>query len=171
MQIYADMTYEQYFEANRLWLLNTTRKRRWNFWALMYVYPVLGVWFALIAVVLWLVDHHLDWAAWMSIGASVFYFCRRFYFPIKVRKCYDRAAKQYPKRMTLSSTGMHVERPDNMVSSDISWSALEGWMDRPDSFFGLLSDTSFIRIPKDKLTPAEQDEVRGWLAAASKQIT
>jgi hypothetical protein len=34
-------------------------------------------------------------------------------------------------------------------------------------FPGLLS---FVRIPKDKLTSAEQDEVRGWLSAASKRV-
>lgn len=29
---------------------------------------------------------------------------------------------------------------------------------------------AFVRIPKDKLTTAEQDEARGWLSASSKRV-
>src|SRR5271170_4635152 len=43
MQMEIDLSDEQYFEANRLFYLNTTRKRRWNFWPIWYGYPILGI--------------------------------------------------------------------------------------------------------------------------------
>lgn len=169
MQIEVDMSYEQYFEANRLMCLKTTSGRKWNFLFMWYGCPVLCIGCALFAVLIWIWDRQVNGSVWIEFGASAYFLWCRLYFPIKIRKCYGR--NRSPKKVALNADGIHVERKDASVKADFTWSAFESWIERPDMFLAFHGHRSFVCIPKDKLTDAEQNEVRGWLSAASKRLT
>jgi len=166
MQLEVDVSYEQYFEATRLLHLHTTRKRRWNFLFAWYGYPILGVVFAILTVLLWSTDRRLSPSVVFNIGATIFFFWCRFNFATRVRKMYEQQAKNFPGTMTLTPTGLRFERRNGTASTDYRWNAFEQWLEQPEMFLLFPGPLSFVRIPKDKLTAAEQDEVRGWLSSA-----
>jgi hypothetical protein len=170
MQMEVDLSYEQYFDANRLLHLHTTRRRRWNFWIVWYGYPALGVVFAFLTIIEWLTARQLTGSIIFNIGATIFFLWCRFSFASRVRKMYEQQAKNFHGMMTLTPAGMRYERMNGTANTDFTWNAFEQWLERPEMFLLFPSPLSFTRIPKDKLTSVEQDEVRGWLSAASKRV-
>jgi hypothetical protein len=165
MQIDVDMSFEQYFEANQLFCLKTTRWRRFNYLFLAYVYPILGTVFAILAVQMAIVQHAIS-GALVQLAFSLFFFWCRFRYPVRVRKHYDQQAKNLPGTMTLTSEGMRFERKSGTANFDYTWAAFESWIDKPGMFLLMPGGTMFYRIPKDKLTSDEQAQVRGWLSSS-----
>jgi hypothetical protein len=170
MQIEVDTSYRQYFEATRLLCLHTTKSRKWNFWMGWYGYPVLGAIFALLAVITWFSERRASALVVFNIMASVYLLWCRFGYPRRLRKMYSQQAKNFPGVMTLTPMGMRFERKNGSANTDYTWKAFESWMERPDMFLLFPSPLSFIRIPKNKLTDAEQDQVREWISASSKLL-
>ena len=72
--------------------------------------------------------------------------------------------------MILSPTGLRFERKNGTANVDYAWSGIEGWLERPEMFLLFPGPLSFVRIPKDKLASAEQDEVRGWISGSVKPV-
>jgi YcxB-like protein len=170
MQMEVDLSHEQYFEATRLSHLHTTRKRRWSFLIAWYGYPILGVVFALLTVLVWLSDQRLSSGVVFNLCATIFFLWCRFGFAARIRKMYEQQAKNFPGTMTLTPTGLRFERKNGTASTDYTWNAFEQWLERPEMLLLFPGPLSFVRIPKDMLTSAEQDEVRGWLSVASKRV-
>jgi hypothetical protein len=137
---------------------------------MQYGYPVLGAVFALLAIMIWIGGKRFNAGVVFQMGASVFFFWCRFRFPARVRKIYDLQIGSLAGVMTLTSAGMRFERRNGTATTDYTWAAFTTWMERSDMFLAFPNPCSFVRIPKDKLTTAEQDEVRGWLSAHSKLI-
>ena len=173
MQIEVDMSYEQYFEVNRLLLLKGTASQRWNFVVMYYLIPAAGIVFGAFALYCWTQVPQFSNEVWIFFsGVSVFFLWGRFRFPAKVRKVYEKIAGNLPGDMSLTTAGVQFERRNGTASINHAWNAFEGWLERPDMFLLFAPGNSgFVRIPKDKLTGAEQDEVRGWISAGSKQVT
>jgi hypothetical protein len=171
MQIEVDMTFEQYFEATRLLCLHSTKTRRFNYIFIWYVYPIMGAVFALVAVYFWISEKNFSTPVIINIAASIFFFWCRFSFPARARKLYDQQSMNFPGIMTLTSGGMRFERKNGTATTDYSWAAFETWLERAPMFLVFPGPLSFIQIPKNKLTNAEQDEVRAWISASSKQIS
>lgn len=168
MQIHVDMTFEQYFEACRYFCTKTTRWRRFNYYAGLYVLPLMAVVFAVLAV---LSAISQTWVAviW-NVAASAFLFWSRFRYPRRMRKMYDQQSKNFAGMMTLTQDGMRFVRDNGTGDANYTWLAFDSWIDRPDMFLVLPGPTMFIRIPKDKLTGEEQSLIRGWLSS-SKLLT
>jgi hypothetical protein len=166
MQIDVEMSFEQYFEVCRIFGTKTTRSRRINYWALMWGFPILGVVFALLAVLMVVTERGSTSWIIFPLAASVFFFWCRFGYPAGVRKLYDQQAKNFAGTMTLNSAGMRFERTDGAANTDYTWAAFDRWIDEPEMFLVLTGPTMFIRIPKDKLTSDEQEQVRGWLSSS-----
>lgn len=77
MQISVNMNYEQYFEANRLLLLHTTRKRKWNFLAAWYICPVISVIFLIESVWFWTLERQFSMTIfWCLLLAFICGWCR-----------------------------------------------------------------------------------------------
>jgi hypothetical protein len=170
MQIEVDMTYKQYFEATRLMLLNTTAKRRWNYWCLWYVYPVLGTVFAFLTVFMWIIDdRRITGTVLFNLLAAFFFFWCRFSFPSRARKLYEQQATNLQGTMTLTPAGLRYERKNGTASTDYTWNGFENWIERPEMFLVFPNNLSFIRIPKDTMTSTEIDDVRGWFPVLAKQ--
>ena len=135
-----------------------------------YGYPILGVVFALLTVLQWSIDRRFSGAVISCIGATIFFFWCRFSFATRVRKTYEQQAKNLHGTMTLTPTGLRYERINGTANGDYTWRAFEQWLEQPEMFLLFPGPLSFVRIPKDKLTTVEQDEVRGWLSAASHLV-
>jgi hypothetical protein len=170
MQIDVDMSFEQYFEACQLFCLKTTRWRRINYRAVMWAYPILGAVFALLAILTAIGNRGLSSAVSWQVAASVFFFASRFGYPARIRKLYNQQATNFAGTMTLTADGMRFERTNGTANTHYTWAAFDSWIDRPEMFMVLPGPTIFIRIPKDKLTSDEQEQVKGWLSS-SKLLT
>jgi YcxB-like protein len=168
MQIEVAMTYDEYFEGTRLFNLNSTMSRRLCFYLIWYGFPILAVLFALLTIFLWIGAQRFDTPVVVNFVVSVYFLWARFNYARRLRKLYERQAKNMVGRMTLTSTGLRFERKNGTANVDFTWSGIERWLERPEMFLAFSGPVSFVRIPKDKLSSAEQDEVRGWLSSAVK---
>jgi hypothetical protein len=170
IEIEVEMTYEQYFECNRLFCSKTTtRFRRFSSFLRQYFYPVLGALFALLAITNWIHGGPSS----VVIGNFLFsaFFWYRFVFAKRLlRKMYEKQAEGVRGTIRLSVNGIRFERRSGTANIDYLWKGVDSWMERPNMFMVIIGPVSFLRIPKDKLTPAEQDEVRGWLSENVKLI-
>ncbi len=166
MRIDVDMSFQQYFEACQLFCRRaTTPWRRFNYWMLIYGYPVFGAIIALAAAQMAIVQHAYVGAV-IQFLFSIFFFWARFRYPTRVRKIYDQQAKDLIGIMTLAPEGVRFERANGTANADYKWVAFDRWIDKPDMFMILTGPVMFYRIPKDKLTSDEQAQVRRWLSSS-----
>ena len=168
MEIEVAMTYAEFFEGNRLFNLNSTTSRRLCFYLIWYGFPILVVLFSLLTIFLWLGAQRFDIAVVVNFLVSVYFLWARLAYTRRLRKLYERQAKNMVGKMTLTPTGLRFERKNGTANVDYTWSGIERWLERPEMFLAFPGPVSFVRIPKDKLSSAEQDEVRGWLSSAVK---
>ncbi len=166
MEIEVAMTYDEYFEGNRLFNLITTTYRRVCFYLIWYGYPILAAVFALITILIWIGERRFSSFFLIEFAVSVFFLWGRFAYPRRVRKLYERQAKNLVGKMTLNPAGLRFERKNGTANVEYRWNGIERWIERPEMFLLFPGPISFIRIPKDKLTSAEQDELRGWMSSA-----
>jgi hypothetical protein len=85
----------------------------------------------------------------------------------RTRSCLKQAYKAQEKQlngqqMEISESGISGQWADGSASYQYKWSAFERFMDLPDAFLFLPNSVSFVRIPKDSLTPDEQQTIHGW---------
>jgi hypothetical protein len=166
----VQMSFEEFFDCNRLVCLKTTLSRRINYYAMQYGYPVLGVFFAWVGVWTLLHSDQSTSAAVFPILSSLFFLWCRFRFTARYRKFYDKQAEDLVGTMTVDTHGVKFERKNGTATLDCSWNAFESWLERPDMFLMFTPSLLFFRIPKDKITTAEQEEVRGWLGTVSRHL-
>jgi hypothetical protein len=81
---------------------------------------------------------------------------------------YELQAKNLAGKIILTPTGLRFERKNGTANVDYTWGGIERWIERPEMFLLFPGPISFVRIPKDKLTAAEQDEVREWMSSTVK---
>lgn len=148
--------------------LNTTTYRRFCFYLIWYGYPILAAAFALLTVLIWIGERRFSSFLLIEFAVSVFFLWGRFAYPRRIRKLYELQAKNLVGKMTLTPTGLRFERKNGTANVDYTWSDIERWIERPEMFLLFPGPISFVRIPKDKLTAAEQDELRGWMSSAVK---
>ena len=169
MQIEVNQSHQQYFKATRLFHLHTTTKRSWSFLIVWYVFPILGVVFALLTFLVWFSSRNLNAGVVSNLVATIFFFWCRVGFPSRIRRMYEQQAKNFAGTMTLNPTGLRFERKNGTANTDYTWNAFEQWLERPEMFLLFPGPLSFVRSQR-KTVSAEQDEVRGWLSAASKRV-
>jgi hypothetical protein len=80
-----------------------------------------------------------------------------------LKQAYKAQEKQLNgQQMEISESGISGQWADGSASYQYKWSAFERFMDLPDAFLFLPNSVSFVRIPKDSLTPDEQQTIHGW---------
>src|SRR5262245_38916754 len=127
MQIEVEMSFEQYFEACQLFCRKaTTPWRRFNYWMLIYGYPIIGAIIALAAVQLAIVQHSIAGATIQAL-ISTFFFWARFRYPARVRKIYDQQAKDLVGLMTITPEGIRFERANGTANADYKWVVFDRW--------------------------------------------
>jgi hypothetical protein len=122
----------------------------------------------LLTVLIWIGERRFSSFLLIEFAVSVFFLWGRFAYPRRIRKLYELQAKNLVGKMTLTPTGLRFERKNGTANVDYTWSDIERWIERPEMFLLFPGPISFVRIPKDKLTAAEQDELRGWMSSAVK---
>jgi hypothetical protein len=136
----------------------------------MYVYPLLGLFFAGVGILTCFKSSNPVSGAVFPFAASIFFFWYRFSSRKRWRKFYERQARDLSGRMTLTEEGISYETADKIALLARKWSGFDSWLERPTMFLLFTSSSLFFRIPKDKLSADEQDEVRGWIGFGSKRL-
>lgn len=70
--------------------------------------------------------------------------------------------------MDIDESGISGQWENGNASYQYKWSAFEGFLDLPDGFLFFPNAAFFVRIPKDSLTPDEQQTIHGWAQAHIK---
>lgn len=170
IEIEVETTYEQFLECNRLFCQKTTWSRRFGYFLMQYVYPAIGAIFAVLAVMMWTGQRRLGTNVVILMACAMLLLACRLSFARRVRKLYAKLGKNLIGTMRLTQEGLYFGRRNGTANANFTWKGLEGWIERPEMLMAIPGPTSFIRIPKDKLTPAEQEQVRNWLSENVKRI-
>ena len=64
--------------------------------------------------------------------------------------------------LTIAESGISCDRGQGKWTSHHTWKAFKARIDMPDAFLFLPSPNSFVRVPKDQLTPAEIKLLIEW---------
>lgn len=83
-----------------------------------------------------------------------------------LKRFYDEEqAKLNDQVLTVNEAGISCDQSNGNAVSHQTWQAFINSIDLPDAFLFLPSPNTFIRVPKETLTPSECDMIREWSAA------
>jgi len=99
MEIEVAMTYNEYFEGNRLFCLNTTTYRRVCFWLIWYGYPILAIAFALLTVLIWIGERRFSSFLVIEFAVSVFFSGADLLIREEFANCTNCRPKIWPERL------------------------------------------------------------------------
>lgn len=71
--------------------------------------------------------------------------------------------------LTVDESGISCERGNGEMVSRHTWLAFIHSIEMPDAFVFLPSPNSFVRVPKEPLTPSECDLIREWSAGVPRK--
>jgi hypothetical protein len=66
---------------------------------------------------------------------------------------------------TIDESGISCNWGNGKTVTHMTWQAFTSSIDMPDATIFLLSPNRFVRVPKESLTPSDQDQIRKWSAA------
>jgi hypothetical protein len=79
---------------------------------------------------------------------------RRFYA--------DEQAKLNDQVLTIDVSGISCNQGNGQATSHHTWQAFANYIDMPDAFIFLPSPNTFIRVPKETLTPSDHHLITEW---------
>ena len=135
----VEVTFEEYFHANEIWISTNSLWQRVWFWTFMYVLPVIGTVSFLAGGLLICQSRSVTTPA---IPFLMWGFCGwwcRLGFKRRVRKVYDQQAPEFSQRMEITKEGLVSERKDGSASIKYSWNGIVRWIEKPD-FFSAISE-------------------------------
>jgi hypothetical protein len=71
--------------------------------------------------------------------------------------------------ITIDESGIFCSSEDERSRSHYDWRAFVYYIDMPDAFVFLPSPNTFVRIPKDLLTPSDDQAIRDWSRALPRR--
>jgi hypothetical protein len=87
---------------------------------------------------------------------------RRFYA--------DEQVKLNDQVLTIDESGISCNQGDGQGVSHQTWQAFIHYIDMPDAFVFLPSPNTFVRVPKETLTPSEHHLIREWSSAIPRRV-
>ncbi len=80
-----------------------------------------------------------------------------------LRRIYDEEQSMLNNQvLTIDESGISCNHDNGKAVLHLTWQAFSYSIDMPDAFLFLPSPNTFVRVPKETLTPSEQDLVREW---------
>jgi hypothetical protein len=80
-----------------------------------------------------------------------------------LKQTYEVQRKQLNGQvMDIEESGISGQWEDGNASYQYKWLAFEGFLDLPNEFLLLPNSVSFVRIPKEFLSPDEQQIIKNW---------
>lgn len=163
---------QDYRRATRLCHLNTTLKRKLQWWYLL-ASPFLGAILLLLAALLALLPPAnrplsgpaLAGAIGGCIGGGLVAVFQRSLFARKVKSYYEQQNLGREKTATITEKGVQIEHVDGSAESRMDWSLMSNWVESNDLFMVFLNRLRFMTFPKSYLSKAQQDDLRSLLAA------
>jgi len=165
MQVNYGITLEDYVEANRLWLLNTTLMHKvcyflWSRFALI----IGAILFALGVAVITLNTNNVG-AGSASIGMGLVLASNPFRYRRVLKKRYAWQKLGTDLQIDAQSSVLEVKRANGEAESRYKWSAFDKWMESKNLFVLFPSKMQFIPVPKRVLNQAQQEEFRNLMKA------
>jgi hypothetical protein len=88
-------------------------------------------------------------------------YLRRFYA--------EEQAKLNDQALTIDESGISCDQGNGQATSHITWRAFTRLIDVADAFVFLPSPNTFIRVPKETLTVADQELIRRWSSTIPRE--
>ena len=74
----------------------------------------------------------------------------------------EQQARLNDQVLTIDESGIASNCANGKVVTHMTWQAFVSSIDMPDAIVFLLSPNAFVRVPKETLTPSDQDQLRKW---------
>ena len=174
MEIRFTLTMDDYREGNRLWHLNSTLRRKINY----YLFVRFGYWIGTplfcVALILFFANlfappHQMGAAASGVMAAAGWVGLICIVSPFIYRRTVARSFREQKltteRILTADDSGIHVARTDGAMESRMGWTAFDKAIES-DSIFALFPNLrTFVPVPKRAMTSEQQQELRALLAA------
>jgi hypothetical protein len=174
VEIRYTLAFEDYAEANRLLLLNTTLRRKVSYYlfvrfGLWYGIPLLGLAAAGFLVILYAPGYAMNelvgsavaiaaWAGAIGIISQVAY-------RMKLKRLYKEQKLAREISLRADEGGVFVARIDGTSETRFAWPAFDKAVESEQAFVLFPSLRMFLPVPKRAMTPEQQQEFRALLAA------
>jgi hypothetical protein len=163
MRLQPKITFEQYRAIYQLIAAakpKATKKRSWQECLVL----------AFVCLVLGLAPHFPPTRIPAFTLYAVLILCWIFCKPL-ARRSRDRSLKRFyadeqaklnDQVLTIDESGISCNQADGQATSHLTWQAFTRLIDVPDAFVFLPSPNTFVRVPKETLTVADQELIRKW---------
>ncbi|MGC1969250.1 MAG: YcxB family protein [Candidatus Acidiferrales bacterium] len=74
----------------------------------------------------------------------------------------DEQARLNDQVLTIDESGISCDQGNGQATSHLTWQAFTRLIDVADAFVFLPSPNTFARVPKETLTPSDQELIRTW---------
>jgi hypothetical protein len=164
---------EDYAEANRQWLLNTTRRRK-----VSYYFMRSGFWIGIPLLGLAIAGFVLNlYAPWYGLGGSVsgilaivawagaICIICRFIYQRKIARLFREQKLSREILLKAEESGLLVARTDGTSETRFTWEAFDKAVESEQAFILFPSARTFLPVPKRAMDPTQEQEFRALLAA------
>jgi|SRR5580700_1039577 hypothetical protein len=174
MEIRFTLTMEDYREGNRLWLLNSTLRRKLNY----NLFVRFGYWIGIplfsVALILFFANlfapAHRMGAAMSGVAAAaawiglIFIVCP-FTYGRKIARSFREQKLPSERTLKADESGVHVARTDGAMESRMGWTAFDKAIESNSIFVLFPNLRTFVPVPKRAMTAEQQREFRTLVAA------
>lgn len=106
--------------------------------------------------------------ALLILGAVLYLWCK-WQSNSSLKKTYEIQKGQLNGQiMNIDESGISGQWDSGNATYQYRWSAFESFLDLPDGFLFFPNAAFFVRIPKNSLTPDEQQTIHAWAQAQIK---
>jgi hypothetical protein len=163
MRLQPKITFEQYRASYRLIAATKPKATKTRSWQECIV-------LAVVCLVLGLAPHFPPARTPAFTLYAVLILCWIFCKPLarrsqdrSLRRFYaDEQAKLNDQVLTIDESGIACDQGNGQAKSHLTWQAFIRLVDVADAFVFLPSPNTFVRVPKETLTAADQELIRKW---------
>jgi hypothetical protein len=166
MEIRCTLTIKDYSAGNSLMLRNSGFGRRLGYWQATWLGPLMGVWLFCVGFVLIYPKLADPWMAAVVFVVGLVAFSAPLRYRRLLRKRFAMQKLDTELLVTASSAGIEVKRESRDAETRYGWSAIEKQMETEELFVLFPNMVQFLPIPKRVMTPEQQQEFRGLIAAS-----
>ncbi len=174
LEISGSTTLDEYVEANRVLLLNTTAARKVRYLIYQrFSYLIGGLFSALGIATIYVVGISQAtgaassgfWAGPLTLGLGVYWLTLPGSYRRRLKKLYDQADMGRECRTKFDAEGLYSARLDGTAESRIKWEAFQFWKESSGLFVLFPSKAQYFWVPKRLLKPDEEEQLRQMLSA------
>lgn len=166
MEIRYTILPDDYAEANKLMLLNTTFGRKFNYYVYFWILPIVSVVLLLLALLILVKQGRQGFGAALPLlFLGVVWLLCAFSFKRRVRRSYRMQKLGKERVASFSPSGVSSSHFDGEVSGRYAWTAIDKYLETERLFVLFPNQMQFIPIPKRVMTAEQINEFRNLVTA------